>query len=961
MKLFYIFIGKSCSTASSVLLMFLLSSQNLFASEANYITPHLTKDNFAIVSDKGTASVYVDKNDHKGVLRAVDNLQSDIKKVTGQQPTIIHKLNASTPLIIVGTLGRSAVIDQLVKDNKLNVDNMQGQWEAFRIQLLENPFGKGGQALLIVGSDKRGTTFGIYDLVEKIGVSPWHWWADVPPNKSDQIFVKAQTYYQDQPKVKYRGIFLNDEAPALSNWVQEKYGDYNHEFYEHVFDLLLRLKANFLWPAMWNNAFSDDDPLNMVLADEYGIVMSNSHHEPMLCADKEWDRRGDGKWDYAVNQKNLYQFWQDCAKRNKPYESMYTLGMRGQADTPMSENDNISLLEEIVSDQRKILKNTFNDRSITDVPQVWTLYKEVQGYYEKGMRVPDDVTLLWSDDNWGNIRRLPTPEERKRVGGAGVYYHFDYVGGPRSYRWINTVPIAKIWEQMNLAYQFEAKQIWLTNVGDLKPMEYPIDFFLTFAWDPEAIPKEKLTEYSQQWAEQQFGEKYAKQIAHIVTAYSRHNGRRKPELTDENTYSQLHYNEADRIAAELQVFVNQAQNIYSQIEKDKKSAFFQLVLHPIKASTTIFELYNYVAKNRLYAQQGRASANKYAELARKTFAFDAALKKQYHELENGRWDHFMDQSHIGYTHWNNPPVDVMPWLSVNSPDNVADMGVAVEGLPKTWPQFGNLSLDEFNPYGQNQRYIDVFNKGTKGFEFTATPSEKWLKVSQTAGVVKGDTRIFVSIDWAMAPQGHSKANVFIKGTGWGGAKIHISAFKPSNTSQINGFIEADGYIAIEAASGKAKNAQANGSWQEIPLHGRTQSSMTTVTNDIDYSFTDLKRAPYLEYDLHLFNTGKVEIQTIVAPSLNFVPDRGVRFAIAIDNETPQIVDILQNNAQSDWQEAVKNGVRYVKSLHQIKNSGAHTLRIYMVDVGVVIQKIIVNTGGLKESYLGPQQSTFIEK
>ena len=347
-----------------IVLVALLPSFAFAKQPADFISHSFKKGDFSLVSEQGVASLYVDKQDYKGVQRAAANLKKDIAKVTGKTLSLQYDEVTSELPIIIGTVGKSRYIKQLVDTGKLNIDSIKGQWEAFSIQLVVNPMPNIAQALVIVGSDKRGTTYGIYDISEKIGVSPWYWWADVPVKKASSLIVKQGTQFQDQPKVQYRGIFLNDEAPALTNWVNAKFGDFNHQFYEHVFELLLRLKANFLWPAMWNSAFSDDDPLNMVLADEYGIVMSNSHHEPMLCADKEWDRRGTGKWDYDVNPDNLYQFWQKCAARNKPYESIYTLGMRGQQDTPMSENENIDLLEKIVADQREILSKTFTQRKL---------------------------------------------------------------------------------------------------------------------------------------------------------------------------------------------------------------------------------------------------------------------------------------------------------------------------------------------------------------------------------------------------------------------------------------------------------------------------------------------------------------------------------------------------------------------------------------------------------------------
>ncbi|WP_438862954.1 glycosyl hydrolase 115 family protein [Neptunicella sp.] len=949
---------KTLSQALKVVVLWGLFLHTAIAKEPqSYISSDYQSGDVVIASKTGVATIYVDSSDHKGVSRAVSNLHDDIAKVTGRNGAVVSQPTAVKSMIIVGTLGHSQLVDQMVDSGKLDVTAIRNQWEAFQIQAVNNPVEGVEQALVIVGSDKRGTIFGVYDLSEKIGVSPWYWWADVAIKQHDQLYVRANTLIQDQPKVRYRGIFLNDEAPALSGWVKEKFGDYNSQFYEHVFELLLRLKANFLWPAMWNNAFSLDDPNNSILADEMGIVMSNSHHEPMMRADKEWDRVGKGKWDYAVNKQNLYKFWQQGAQRHKNLESIFTLGMRGQQDTPMSETENIGLLEKIVTDQRQILKDTFTDRDLSEVPQVWTLYKEVQGYYERGMRVPDDVTLLWSDDNWGNIRRLPTPEERKRSGGAGIYYHFDYVGGPRSYRWINSTQIAKIWEQMNLAYQYDARQIWITNVGDLKPMEFPTDFFLRMAWDPEQWPKEKLQEFGQQWAAQQFGQQYAEQVEHLLTAYTRHNARRKPELLDENTYSQLHYNEAARISAELQGLVSEAESLYRKIPADNQSAFFQLVLHPIKANSILFELYNNVAKNRLYAQQGRASTNQYAELARQKFSEDAQLTQQYHQLEDGRWNHFMDQTHIGYTHWNNPPANTMPYVAENQLADVADMGVAVEGSVAAWPQTGTLSLESFSPYGQSKRYIDIYNKGTQSFQFEASASEPWIKISKTQGNVLVEQRVWISIDWQKAPKGELSGSVLIKGTGWGGATVTIQAFNPQAQPE-HGFVEADGYVSMDAASGKVLNNHEGSSWQKIPLYGRSPSAMSSFA-PLDHSFTDPLSAPYLEYDVYLFNPEQLEVQTIVAPTLNFVPGRGLRFAIGFDDQPPQVIDILANSQHSDWQKAVSDGVRKVFSQHHLQQSGSHKLKVYMLDPAVVIQKIIINTGGLQPSYLGPSESQYL--
>lgn len=940
-------------------LCLMLISPVLWALPGSYLTEDPGKEDFALVADNDQALIRVDSADHKGLLRAVQTLQQDIGRVSGRQLPISPS-EQHPQMLIIGSLGNNRLLDRLAAEGKLDVSDIAGRWEAYLIQVVKKPLPGVEQALVIAGSDKRGAIYGVYDLAETIGVSPWSWWADVPVVRRSSLSVKADTRVIEAPKVKYRGIFLNDEHPALSNWAAEKFGGYNSRFYVHVFELLLRLKANFLWPAMWNNAFADDDPLNPILADEMGIVMSNSHHEPMMRADKEWNRYGEGPWEYSTNRDSIYRFWQQGAARHKDLESIFTLGMRGQEDEPMSEGENIGLLEQVVADQREILRQTFTDRDISEVPQVWALYKEVQGFYERGMRVPDDVTLLWADDNFGNLRRLPTPEERGRAGGAGVYYHFDYVGGPRSYRWINTVPMAKIWEQMNLAWQYQADRIWIVNVGDLKPMEYPIDFFLRMAWDPEDFTADNLDQFATDWAAQQFGRRHAADVAELIQGYTRHNGRRKPEAVEPHTYSILHYGEADRVSAELAEWVDKSDRLERQLAPAYKDAYVQLVSHPLKASQAVFELNRAVALNLLHGQQGRATANDWAEKARYWFNRDAQLTEQYHGLGNGRWNHMMSQPHIGYTYWRNPPANLMPVLSVAQPMPVADMGVAPEGSTHSWPiseyRGQTLALDTFHPYGQARRYIEVFNKGSLTFEFKARASASWIRLSATEGQIQDEQKVWVSIDWQQLPAGLSQGEILVEGTGWGGARIQVSAVKPAGRPR--GFVEADGYISLDAASAIVRGNSEQAGWQEIPGHGRSGSSMAAMT-ELDYQVKEITKGPCLEYPLYFHSAGEFSLQAIAAPTLDFVPGRGLRFAVALDDEPPQVVDLLADNSQSAWEQAVLDGVRQISTPLKVTRPGEHTMRIYLVDPAVVLQKLIIDTGGLKPSYLGPEQSQFV--
>ena len=949
----------------------LFSSLCFAIGQEQYVDFNSGEGDFCIAQKDNVAGIYIDSNDYAGVISAGNDLQVDINRVTGQIAKISNKetgLGKNT--IIVGTIGKSPIIDRLIKYGKIDVNQIAGKWESFVIQVVPKPLAGVENALVIAGSDKRGTIYGIYDLSEQIGVSPWYWWADVPVQHKDALFVKTGRYVQGPPAVKYRGIFLNDEGWALTPWVKEKYGDYNSKFYTKVFELLLRLKANYLWPAMWNNAFNEDDSNNPRLADEYGIVMGTSHQEPMLRAQKEWDRRYQstlGNWNYYTDANTLQNFWREGIRRNKNYESIITIGLRGENDTPMIPDGNVpksmALLKEILAVQRKMIAEEVNPDA-SKVPQLWCPYKEVQEYYEKGLRVPDDVTILWCDDNWGNIRRLPTMEERKRSGGAGVYYHFDFHGGPRSYEWLNTTQIIKVQEQMNLAYNYGATKIWIVNVGDLKPMEFPTEFFLTFAWDPQRWPKEKISEFTRLWAQREFGPRYAGEIADIVSKYTKYNARRKPELLDPNTFSVINYREADTVVADFNAIAAKAEQIYRNLPDSAKDAFFQLVLYPTKACAQVTELYVTAGKNKLYAEQKRASTNDLAAKTRALFEADAELSRYYNrEMANGKWNHMMDTAHIGYTSWNPPQKNNMPKVEEINVPAEPNMGVAVEGFRSAWPGPSDEPvLPGFSVFGEQRRYIDVFNRGQTPFEFSAKPSADWIVLSADKGTVDKETRLWVNIAYSKAPAGDANGPVKISGPGAKEVNIKINSFNPAepNKDSLEGFVEADGYVSIEAEHYTKKIDAGEVRWEKIEDYGRTDSAMSIFPVTAQ-SVMPPKDSPCLEYKMFLFHSGNIEVETIVAPTLNFVPDRDLRYAVSFDDEVPQIITIVPKNyivaySNEDWQESVRNNARIVKSNHSLLCAGYHILKVWMVDPGVVLEKIMVNTGGVRPSYLGPPES-----
>jgi hypothetical protein len=968
------------AAVAALLLLGCSTAMGLAIGQERYVESTATRGAFPLAEGRTVASLCVSSNDFPGVVRAVGDLRSDLARVTGVSPDIDTENHPGRHSVLIGTIGRSPLIDGLIRDRKLAATAIDGKWESFVIAVVAKPMDGVDYALVIAGSDKRGTIYGIYDLSEQIGVSPWYWWADVPVRHQDSLFVKAGAREQGPPSVKYRGIFLNDEAPDLSNWVREKYGNvpglqgdvanYGRGFYTNLFELILRLKGNYLWPAMWNNAFNEDDPENPRLADEYGVVMGTSHQEPMLRAQKEWDRGanfgrkyGNWNWSRETMQPVLEQFWREGARRNKDYESIFTMGLRAENDSgaPIGKD----LTAKIVEVQRRILAEEVNS-NLTQVPQLWCLYKEVQDYYKEGMRPPDDVTLLWAEDNWGNVRRLPTAEERKRSGGAGIYYHFDYHGGPRSYQWINTSPLAKIWDQMSLAKEYGADRIWIVNVGHFKGYELPLEYWMSLGWDTGRWNNTNLNTFTREWAAREFGPAHANEIADILSQYTKYNGRRKPELVDAATYSVVNYDEGQRVVDDYEAVAKKAEDLSNQLPEACRDAFYELVLFPAKSCAQLNAMYLAAARNALYARQGRASANDMAAQTASLFEAETNLFASYnHSLAGGKWDHFMDQSVIGYRSWADPRQNNMGAIRlrrVEVPDAAA-MGVAVEGSESAWPGADDAAaLPQFDPFGAGRHYLEVFNKGRTAFDFTATASEPWIHLSANQGSAEKDQRLWVSVDWSKAPAGAAGGTIRLDGAGTN-VTVKVAALNVTNVTResLRGFAEGDGVVSIEPEHYTAKTDGGAERWIKIEDYGRTLSGMRAQAPPDAPELVPGKDAPCLEYRMFLVSTGAVEVVTTTSPTLNFMPGRGLRLALSFDDQTPQTVmlvpaDYSAQNGNQDWEESVRDNARVARTPFTLPQAGYHTLKVWMVDPGVVVQKLVVNLGGLRRSYLGPPES-----
>ncbi|KAI0791027.1 hypothetical protein C8Q75DRAFT_890923 [Abortiporus biennis] len=977
---------------------------------------------FPIVSNGKATPILLSADEWPGVQRAANDFAADIQRVTGVKPTLSNVTTSAklSNAVVVGTLGKSSLIDQIVNNTKLDVSSIQGQWEAFVAKQVPNPLPGVSSAYVIIGADKRGTIFGLYDHSEQFGVSPWYWWADVPTTKHPQLFVTSAGCSHGSPTVKYRGIFLNDEQPALQNWAAEKFTNgtgapltgspFNHFFYTKLFELILRMKGNYLWPAIWSSAFAIDDSQNQPLADWWGIVMGTSHQEPMMRGTPiEWNLFGTGPWNYTTNSQNIYNYWVNGTIRAKPFESIFTLGMRGPSsasyfllnltltrslmpgdgDLPLSETTNIDLLEKVVSDQRQILTDVFNGTDITTIPQMWCLYKEVQGYYEDGMRVPDDVTLLWADDNWGNIRRFPTLDERNRTGGAGVYYHFDYVGDPRDYKWITSTQISKTFEQMSLAVDRDANRIWIVNVGDLKPYEMDTEFFLTYGWNASIWNPNNVNSFVTSWATREFdmSSEDSLQVAGILANLTRFNARRKPELLNSTTYSLINYREADQALAEWQALSDASTKIYNRLSSAMKPAFFQLVHHPVQASLTLANMWISAGVNNMRASQARLSTNDYADQVEQLFAQDYDLETQYHQLLDGKWDHMMDQTHVMYYYWQQPMADTMPLITKVQPKKQAlagPMRIVPEGTLGAWPGDNpnqcaagyncpspTLNIDPFVPTGN--RYVDVGAGGPNPFTFTAVSNASWLTLSPAKGSISPSSpeqRVFASVDWSKL-SGSATASITFTAVAANqpnsAQTVIFNAQHTSVPSGFKGFVEGDGGVSIEAAHASRNTSVSGLTWIEIPDIGRTVSGVTPwPRGGEDLNFT-AGSGPSIEYDFLTFNTinggGNISVTTLVSPSLNaFGPDRPLALAVQVDSSAPQTTYFIPTAPAGSLPDAWDGLDGFVaNSIVSIHNTfsappGAHTLKIFMVEPTVVIQKVVIDTGGVRPSYLGPPES-----
>ncbi|MFD4558150.1 glycosyl hydrolase 115 family protein [Streptomyces sp. NPDC058469] len=1011
-----------------------------------YISFSRTTDAFPLVG----APVVVDPDDHPGVVRVAGDLRDDIERVTGVRPGSV----LAREVVLVGTIGRSALIDGLVAAGKLDVSEVRGRWETSLQTVVERPMPGVERAFVVAGSDPRGTIFGAYDVSYGIGVSPWHWWDDVPPTHRDQVWVLPGRYSQGTPVVKYRGFFVNDENPALGTWAPAYFGPgkapgypggFNADFYGKVFEVLLRLKGNYLWPAVWGRAFAEDDPENHRRAAAYGVVMGTSHEAPMMRGIEEWNRHavaavrdssgvivtpghdpygGTGEWSYRLNSPAIRAYWRAGVQRmvDQGFEGVVTLGMRGNGDTSLPDGDGIELMQEIIAAQRQIIEEV-TGRPAAETPQVWTLYKEVQRYWERGLRAPDDVTVVLTDDNWGNVRKHPDAAEPARVGGYGLYYHFDYVGAGRNYKWVDTANLRNVWEQLHAAYAYGNRGLWVANVGDLKGNELPTEFFLNYAWNPEGWDLSRLAEWELRYARQNFGSTEARAISEVLAAYGQLQARRKPELLnrritladgqvvydDQQTPFAFGHRELERVTEEWRELGRRAERIGRRLPTGVRDAWFELVGYEVQATANLYGLRSAEFTNLLYAAQGRAATNDLADAAEAGLETDFALADRFNSaVAGGKWRGFQTQPHIDYgdverygpnAGWQQPERDNVALPDVLFPavrrievPVGAGLGVAVDGSGELssgadlglgsgsgassdsgsgvssdsdsgsgewWPggAVGAAVLPVFSPYQTRpQQFVEVFNRGRTAFDYRIEVSVPWLAVDRPRGRVERQVRVEVAVDWARVPVpvGRVEGELTVTGAG-GSVTVACVAERPSGRG-LRGFVEAGGYVAIDGEH----YDRAVGGWRRIDGIGRTGAGMTPWPVTLPRQTPGRAGSPRLEYEVSLLAAGEVTVWAYLSPRNPALPTGGLRYGVSLDAGPIETVDI--NIGADDgllnavWARNTSDNVNATATKHSVTKAGVHRLKFWMVDPTVVLQRLVIDTGGLPALYLGPLES-----
>lgn len=938
-------------------------------------------DVFVISSPQNTADIVFHSNEKEFVHTAVDLFANDVWMVSEQKPEVTS--NSDSPFQVkVGTLGLNPEFDRECATNGISIDSLKGKWEAYVVKAIQ----KGHKHFLyVVGSQPRGTAYGLMELSQHIGISPWYWWDDVHPQKQETLTLPGDLSLQDGPKVQFRGIFINDEDWGLQPWAAKTFepeiGDIGPKTYAKVFELLLRLKANAIWPAMHactRAFFTYPDDIKM--ADKYGIFIGSSHAEPMLRNNvDEWHRweptKGKrGAWNFDTNPDQLKEYWRERVDSTLNHDVIYTIGMRGVHDSGMpggkTLEDKVQILDRVFDAQRKILGEENGKKDVSQIPQIFCPYKEVLTLYRMGAKVPDYAAIMWADDNHGYIRQLSDSAERQRSGGAGVYYHISYWGRPHDYLWMESTPASLIWEEMHKAYETNAKRFWIVNVGDIKANEIGMNFFLNVAWNPDQYSPDNIQSYYHHFAEKQFGAKYANEIGDLLKKYFQLGFSRKPEHMGWNKVYPNRpiqdpalslFSDGDEVQKRIDAYdklEKKAEKIYVKLPDRLKDAFFELVAYKVIGASNMNKKLLYAYKSRVYAKQGRVVANQNADMAKQAFEKIKSETEKYNlGIVGGKWNHIIS--------WQprKLPVFDMPETGHIDPQQKAAGGVVPEGYSEPiQPNTTRASLPVFNSYTNRSYFVDVFNAGLEPATWKAEAGQPWVTLSEESGKTSTQNRIWVSVDWKQVSSNdtvQSTINIEVNGQTY---PVKVKAVKPNwPISGENWFVEDNGVVSIEAEHFSQANKKPGASWKLIQGLGRTGDAMGTYPVTIPpFNPSDISEAPSLTYNFYTATSGDATLHFYCLPSQPIDADHQLRFAISIDGGAPVIANATlkktMDEHNEEWQQNVLRAATIPTCQLPIPTTGEHILKITMVDPGMVIDKIEIVQGKKDQSYFGARET-----
>lgn len=944
-----------------------------------------------LVADAGCAVLCYDAADAAVVATAAELFSADVARVTGHPLPLVADGNLpakSRYAVIVGTIGQSRWIDELIAAQKIDTTGLTGAWERYTMRLVERPGNGVRRALVIAGSDRRGAAHGLISLSRVIGVSPWYWWADAPVTPRERLTLHVEGFTSKTPTVKYRGVFINDEDWGIYRWAKNNFekelGNIGPKTYEKVCELLLRLQANYLAPAMHDatTAFYRI-PENKVIADRYAIAIGSSHCEPLLLnTASEWDAKRYGPWDYVRNKKGVDSVLTARVRDAAPYENVYTLALRGLHDKAMAGNDDLdarkATMQEALLAQRQILADVLG-RPAETIPQAFTPYKEVLDVYDRGLQLPDDVTIIWPDDNYGYMKRLSSPAEQKRSGRSGVYYHSSYLGRPHDYLWMNTTSPTLMYEELRKAYDSTADRIWLLNAGDIKSCEFAVDFFLAMARDIDAFDFERAANYRAEWMSGMLGAEYYDEFRAISDTFYHLAFVRKPEFMgwgyqwatdrhgrERNTdtdFSFVNYREGDRRLADYRGIANRVSALLDEMPEEKRACFYQVLYYPVKGCEFLNRMVLCGQQNRLYATQQRAATDSLAAESRRCYDSLQVITKGYNALCGGKWDHIMTMRQ-GFA----SAYFELPELRSATLAPQPKLAVKVEGEAVMKGMGSYHALPTFDTFLRRTHFIDIYNRGIGELEWRLTPSDEWIVASRRAGRTRTEDRVEVSIDWAKVPVGEEiSGSLTIEDAAGARKQVFVSVFNPASPTreEVKGlYMQHNGYISIDAAGFHRKRENDVIQMRLIPNLGVENAAVQIGDPTLPKQNTRRDKVPALEYDFYTFEQGSVDVYTYVLPTFVISADRGyagheatnleTQYGVAIDDGPVMNPSTSSIEYAQIWYESVLKNCRVNKTTLHIARPGKHTVRILCGDAGTVLQKIVLDFGGMKRSYQGPQ-------